>query len=289
MRSIVIGASGQVGSELYEYLSLDKDNHVFGTSYSSHVNFVTSVVDITNYKEVTELISALHPDIIYLPAAVTNVDLCSEKPEETYHVNVLGIKNVVDAIGSRPIKLVYFSSDFVFDGIEGFYSEDAIPNPINEYGRQKLLAEHYIMGHMESFKIIRSNVIFGPDPQNKNFVVKLIENLRAGKVVNIPMDEYGTPTYGPALVETVVDVISKNPKNGIYHVGGSKMISRYKFALEAADVFDCDRRLIKPITSISLGRKALRPLNAGLNCDDGGCFTIDYIQGLRRMAAEVEV
>ena len=288
MKFLVIGASGQVGGSIYRWLRA-KENLCVGTYFqhgmpaSPEENLLP--LDISDRKAVKDIIADNNPEVIFLPAAHTNVDQCQETPRDTEKINILGPKNVVDAAGARQI--VFFSTDFVFNGQEGHYDEDALPDPINAYGFQKLMAEHYIMSNAVDYKIIRTNVVYGPEMQGKNFVTRLIENLRKGNEATIPKDEYGTPTYGPELAAFAIKLAASSHPNGIYHVSGNQLVNRYKFALEAAKVFDCDVRLVKPIVSSDLKRPALRPLNAGLQSKKVDQLS-GYVEGLRKMKVSYE-
>lgn len=264
MNILVIGASGQVGGAIFNKLKdslIYKDIIINGT-YSSFKGEEFYFLDISNRKMVETFLEKMSPDIIFLSGAVTNVDLCEEKPEETYKVNVLGVKNIID-LASTNCRIVFFSTDFIFNGEKGLYIESDVPSPISQYGHQKLLAEHYVAAQAQHFNIIRTNVVYGPEKQNKNFAARLIKNLRDNKEVTVPQDEFGTPTYGPDLAERAIDIALHKP-NGIYHVSGSQLISRYRFALEVADIFGYDINLIKPVNSVDLKRPAKRPLSAGL-------------------------
>jgi dTDP-4-dehydrorhamnose reductase len=160
--------------------------------------------------------------------------------------------------------LIYFSTDFVFDGNEGLNDENSQPNPINEYGHQKLLSEIYIQNNLNKYAIIRTSSVYGNEEQEKNFICRLLKNLKQNIVATIPKDEQCTPTYNKDISKYAID-IALNHGNGIYHVVGPQLTNRYKFALDAARIFGFDTNLIKPILSSDLKRAALRPLNAGLS------------------------
>lgn len=280
MNVLVIGASGQVGSALCA--AHTSEDFVCGTYLSTETN--GTKLDVAHRAEVGKLFASLEePDVVYMPAAIANVDFCEKQPAETWKTNVLGVKNVVDMIKGSEIIFVFYSTDFVFDGKEGLYSEDSLPNPINEYGRQKLIAEHYIASNLENYYIIRTNVVYGPDPQKKNYVVRAMENLRAGNVVTAPVDEWGTPTYSPDLAHISIDLAKSGQPSGIYHVGGLQVVNRYKFTLAAARVFELDERLVVPVPSHTLGRPALRPLNAGLKSTASIPACCGYEEGLVRL------
>ena len=280
MRHLIIGASGQVGEALTKLL-FDKKQEIIGTFFKTPLDRINKlgkifILDITKQNDVERLIADINPDVIYIPAAITNVDYCEQNPKETYAVNVEGITNIINSNKNAKIEplIVFFSSDYIFDGTKGsLYNENDIPNPICEYGKQKLSAEHYIATKSKHFIIIRTCGIFGPETQGKNFVLRLIKNLSEEKEVTIPNDEYGTPTYSPDLVDAVFRVINNignKFKTNVAHViniVGSKRIRRYDFAIEVAKIFNYDVNLIKPINSYDIVRAAKRPLNSGLTVD----------------------
>lgn len=292
MKSLVIGASGQVGSLLVD--ECKKNEHqVLGTfsSYLERNDENHQLLNLGNLKNVTEVINDFHPDLIFLPAAITLVDLCEESPSETRKINVNGVKMVVDLMPPEAT-LVFYSTDFVFDGTEGLYLETDLPNPINEYGKQKLIAENYIFHHCKKFRIIRTNLVYGPDAQGKNFVCRLINNLKNSVKVTIPKDEWVTPTYGPELAAFSVKLAQAELPSSVYHATGPEACSRLRFALEAARTFGCDASLIEPVTSADLVRSAPRPLNGGLrtryqNLEFG--MKVGFKQGLEHMFSCQEV
>lgn len=281
MNALVIGASGQVGGAIFR--KLEALNHPVQGTYHSVKADGLFPLDITKPKQVEEYLSEFAPPShIFIPGAITNVDFCETNSEETYRTNVLGVKNVAD-LANPESRIIFFSTDFVFDGEQGLYSELDLPNPISKYGQQKLAAEHYLATHAKKFTIIRTNVVFGPETQGKNFVTRLIQNLQLEKEVTIPKDEFGTPTYGPALASASIELSD----NGIFHLSGSKLISRYRFALEVAEVFGLRTNLIKPILSADLKRPAKRPLSAGLVSKYTDLTIMDYRDGLIAMKQEV--
>ena len=168
MKALIIGGSGQVGGHLSNKLgNLGKSvvitHHRQATSNSIFL-------DIVSKDKVHQLISEFKPTHIYLPAAATNVDECEKNPDSTFPVNVTGVQNVVEAANHVNARLIYFSTDYIFDGVNGPYNESEPPNPICEYGKQKVCAEHYILSSCKDFLIIRTTVVYGWEQQQKNFV-----------------------------------------------------------------------------------------------------------------------
>lgn len=260
MRVFIVGASGFIGNILLDYFS--KEHQVDGSFYSNPVEGLVHL-DMTDKKFVMDIITSLKPDVIMHPAANPNVEYCEEHQKETWYVNVEGSKNLIESAHDIGAKFVFFSSDYIFDGTEGPYSEEDIPNPINEYGKQKLAVEKLIKDSIENYLIIRTTVVYGWERHGKNFVMAMIRNLNSGKFMKIPYDQIGSPTYADNMVQVVKELV-KLDKIGVYHVAGSDLMNRYAFAKNVADIFELDESLLIPVTTDELGQKAKRPLKAGM-------------------------
>ena len=284
---LIIGASGQVGEHLVRAAS-DAGFEAIGT-YHNHPVLGMQRLDIRSPTEVQSLIAKVRPSVVYLPASLANVDYCELHPEEGYAANVVGVRNVVQCVNDVEAKLVYFSSDYIFDGKTGPYYEDDPANPICEYGRQKLIAEHYVALHARDYLIVRTTVVYGWERQGKNFVYRLLNTLKAGQVLRVPVDQVGSPTYAPNLARAVVELAISNTK-GVYHVVGPERVNRYGFACEAASVFGLDDSLIQAVATNELEQAAPRPLNAGMMVEKADAVLtvplIGYRGGLRAMASE---
>jgi len=246
------------------------------------------VLDITNAKSVAALLKQLRPDIVYLLASLTNVDYCELNPGEAYKINVVGTCNVVRSTNDNGAMLVYFSSDYVFDGLSGPYVETDLARPISEYGRHKLLSEHYIALYAMKYLIIRTTVVYGWESQGKNFIQRLIARLTNGEHIQVPVDQVGNPTYAPNLAEAVIEMADKGVE-GLFHVAGPRLASRYEFALAAASAFKLNPVLIEPVSTLELEQPAPRPLKAGMIVDKAQGLLktrlIDYMEGLAVMAS----
>ncbi|MEK7850587.1 MAG: sugar nucleotide-binding protein, partial [Deltaproteobacteria bacterium] len=159
-------------------------------------------------------------------------------------------------------KMVYISTDYVFDGENGPYREDDAPNPLGYYAWTKLEGEG-ITAFTPHNLIIRTTGVYSADPDSLNFVMQVIKRLGAGESMRVPSDQYGNPTLADNLAEGIMALLTL-VKTGIYNVAGSDFMDRYSFALLIADVFGLDKTLVSPIDTRSLGQKAKRPLRAGL-------------------------
>jgi len=286
-RHLIIGASGQVGEHLALAASL-AEFETLGTYYSHPVEGMQQL-DIRNRSDVQSLLTTVRPAVVYLPASLTNVDYCEMHPEKGYAANVIGVCNVVQAVNDIGARLVYFSSDYIFDGKAGPYHEDDPANPICEYGQQKVIAEHYVALHACDYLIVRTTVVYGWERQRKNFVCRLLSALEAGNILRVPVDQVGNPTYTPNLAQAVIELVCSGAK-GVYHVVGPERVNRYEFACEAARAFGLDASLVKGVPTCELGQVAPRPLNAGMVAKKAAnelkISLVGYKEGLTMMASE---
>ncbi len=270
MSILIIGVSGFVGSYLHK--SLAKGNEVIGTFYhrQPELEGLSSeefrYLDVTNRESVEGLISQTKPSTIILTSALTYVDYCEGHKKEAYNINVSGTTNVVSMAKKTGAKLVFFSTEYVFDGKDGPYAEIDLPNPINYYGQTKLEAEKVIIENLLDYLIIRTTIIYGYQKDGKNFIMQLIQKNKDGQIMNVPIDQYGSPTFRDNLGEVTIELIRKD-KRGIYNVVGPEVINRYDFSILATEIFGLNKDLIMPKTTLELGQAALRPLKAGLKID----------------------
>lgn len=264
MSTLVVGASGLIG---YEFFRQNKNRDDWYFTYNTHKlqNFIQ--LDATNYDEVSNIVNKFKPTVVILPAALSNVNLCEVEQERAYKNNVGIVKNFIRSLDkSTHKKIVFFSTDYLFDGTKGPYSEDVSPNPINFYGKLKLMCEREIISSQIDYLIIRTTVVFGWEMQRKNFLYQVIDTLKDNREFVVPNDQYGNPTYVKDLVYATQWLLEKG-YSGVYNVVGNEYINREMFAKKIALFFGLDQNLVigKP-TSYFKG-VAPRPLLGGLTND----------------------
>jgi len=277
---LVTGGSGLLGSKLVGELS--GKCRVFA-SYNIHPwAYCDFPLDVTNRVDVQHLINKISPDVIVHTAALTGVDYCESNKREAWAVNVEGTRNIVEAgktVGSR---IVYISTDYVFDGGKGAYTEDDHPNPLDYYGETKLEGERVVQ-ELDDYVIARTSVLYGWHSR-PNFVTWAIGELKQGRRINIVRDQFNSPTLADDLAEVVLNLIETG-EAGVFHVSGSERISRYDFTKKIAEVFELDETLINPVTSDELDWIAERPLDSSLDVSkvSGIRSPLGVVAGLRRM------
>ena len=191
---LIIGSSGQVGEHLMRVAS-DAGCETVGT-YHSYPMPGMRQLDIRSSSAVRSMIEDLSPEAVHLPASMANVDQCEICPDEAYQTNVSGVCNVVRSANDVGAKVVYFSSDYIFDGKAGPYGEEDPANPTCEYGRQKLAAEHFVAMYAQDYLIVRTTVVYGWERRDKNFISRLINTLQGGQTLKVPMDQIGNRLKG---------------------------------------------------------------------------------------------
>lgn len=263
MDVLVIGASGLVGGSMLRNLP-PLFNAIGSALRNVHPGLIR--LDMTRREDVFVALERLRPEVVVLCAALTNVDYCEEHPREAERINVEGTRNVAAACTRFGARMVYISTDYVFDGEHGPYSEDDVPNPINVYGRTKLEGELITLNAMDDALVLRTTGVYGYDPDSKNFVMQLLDASATGRRRAVPMDQYATPTLVREIVRATARLLQRS-KGGVYNVVGKDLVSRYEFALRVCGVLGIDEDLIVPRTTAELGQSASRPLKCGLGAE----------------------
>jgi dTDP-4-dehydrorhamnose reductase len=200
---------------------------------------------------------------------LTHVDYCEDQPELAKRINVLGPRMVAEEARCRGAKLVFYSSEYIFDGADGPYAEDAPPNPLSVYGRAKLAAEQAVRELLEDALIVRTTVVFGWDRQSKNFAMQIFDRVRKGLEMTIPEDQLGSPTWAEYLANASVALVNKEV-NGVVNVAGRDTVPRTEFARALVVLFGGKPEWVIPVSTRSLGQKAARPLRGGLRTQKVG-------------------
>ncbi len=246
MKILGTGLSGLVGTRLIELLS---------SEYNFEDLSLATGIDITNKEQVFQKIKDSNAPVVLHLAAKTYVDGCEEdkifaKFGEAWKINVEGTRNIVDACSKASKKLIYFSTDFIFDGRNpptGGYTEEDIPDPINWYATTKYEGEKIINRSNLNWTIIRLAYPYRANFVKKDFVRSLIQKLQAGENLKMVTDHVMTPTFIDDIA-LALDVLIKENALGIFHVVGSQFVTPYEAAIKIADFFNFDKSLISTTT-----------------------------------------
>ncbi|MEO8447891.1 MAG: NAD(P)-dependent oxidoreductase [bacterium] len=295
MKILLTGANGLLGQAITSIFTRETEDTLILTSVEEKVfldyGHKYATLDITKKDDVKDLIDFHSPDVIINCAAFTNVDKCETEREFTWKINVDGVKNLIIAARRNNSKIIHFSSDYVFDGKNGPYTEDAVPNPISFYGRQKLASENALVTSDLPYTIIRSLVLYGIGNNIKpNFALWMIDMLKKNSPIQVVTDQVSNVTIIDDLAYGTLKIIERNC-SGIYNIAGSDILSRYDFAMKACEVFKLNKELVMPITTAMLNQPAPRPLKSGLTTfkmeSELGFKPMDSLEGLRLLKVQL--
>ena len=266
-RIIITGSNGMLGQRTVEFYSSNENVELLATSVEEK-----SVIDSVEYLEcdiksrecIKKLIYNYCPDFIIHTAAFTNVDLSEKLREDAWRINVKGVEYIAEAARAIDAQIIHISTDYIFDGKNGPYHENDIPNPIGYYGRTKLASENALRISGTLFTILRTNVLYGIARNSRpDFVRWVVNSLSQKEKISIVKDQINNPTFIDDLVQAINKIIEFK-KTGVYNIGGKEFLSRLEFTKRIAEFFNLDKNLITPITTEELNQPARRPLNSGL-------------------------
>lgn len=259
---IVTGASGYVGSNLIKFLK-GAEYDVYGVTSKEMREEKIYRLDLIDSQKLLDVLNLLKPNVIFHTAALSSLSECEKNPELAMRINVEATRNIIDAIRNvnLDIKLVFLSSDYVFDGRKGNYNEDDAVNPQTFYGKTKMLSESDVKKYLENYIICRTANIYGKGGIFFNFVLAALEK---NKTIDVYDDVFYTPTYIDYLLDSLRQLIEIGYK-GVIHIAGSERVSRYDFALKMAEILEKDKTLIRPIKQ-NRERKLIAK-DSSLNCE----------------------
>ncbi len=272
----IFGIGGLTGSKL---ATIGKEDYEIFGSYNLRnpkFSFLKSTkLDITNFNKVQDIILKIKPDIVINACALNNVDYCEKHQNEAKIINVDFIQELHKLSKSKNFKLIQLSTDSIFDGTQKSpYVENDKANPINIYGKTKLLGEKIILENPQNL-VVRASVLYGWIPKflsslnsssmkPTNFGQWLINKLKSNETVEIITDEISSPIIADDFAKSIIHLI-KNEENGIFHSAPPLQISRYDFSIKLAKILDLDSKLIQPTTNLKLGRNVETGFNKCLD------------------------
>lgn len=263
MKIIVVGASGLLGGNCLQHFT-EQGCEVIGT----HLSFATDKTvyyntlapndsanfDIINY----------NPDVIVHCGALTHVDYCEQNIEESYEKTVQSTLNLIEVSKNANARLVYISTDYVFDGTKGPYQETDTVNPLNIYGKHKLEAEEAVLSSLKDALVLRVTNVYGDEARGKNFVARIIQQCvdQQKLTLKLPYDQYANPTNAWDIAAAML-LLLQNNHYGIFHIGSTDYMNRVELAQRVLSYFPQAEYDLIPIDTTSLNQPAARPLNGG--------------------------
>lgn len=298
-RILITGANGLLGQKLinlygqqagYEVLATGRGAYRLKAKYP---NVDYSTMDITNNDEVQSVIAFFKPDAVIHTAAMTNVDECELNQEACTAQNVQATQHIAQACSANKAFLLHISTDFIFDGLNGPYDENATPNPISFYGKSKLLAEQIVQQLQVPWAIARTVLVYGiaEDMSRTNIVLWVKASLEAGKTIQVVNDQWRTPTLAEDLAQGCY-LIVKGKHQGIFNISGEEMMTPYDMAIATAEYFGLDKSLIKMADASTFTQPAKRPPKTGFIIDKAkntlGYQPTPFIKGLEILQQQLE-
>jgi dTDP-4-dehydrorhamnose reductase len=262
-RVVVIGASGQLGRALSAAL---RQSFEVLEAVRSEPQAGQLRVDLEELDGMRQAIRSARPAWIVIAGAYCNVDGAETERERCLRVNVEGPRAVASCARELGAGVVYYSTDQVFDGTRPAHRELDPVNPLNHYAVSKAQGEAAVAAEApERHLIIRTAWLYGPDPTRRNFALRLVDRLSAGRPARIPSDQWGTPTYTEDVAAVTRWLMERN-RHGTFHAAGPDCVDRVSLARRICAVFGLDEAGLIPIPTAQLGQAARRPLRVRLDC-----------------------
>lgn len=297
MRLLITGANGLLGQKLSSLLQ-NRGIDFLATSKAVNRNpelsdpFFKSL-DVTNLEELTEIVRDCKPSAIINTAAMTNVDQCEHDRDGCWRMNVTAVENLIQTCQRFQAKLIHLSTDFIFDGLNGPYSEEDEPNPVSYYGESKLEGERLIQESGIDWAIIRTILVYGvtPNMSRSNIILWVKESLEEGKRLKIVNDQWRTPTLAEDLAAGCW-LVAENDGKGIFHISGNEMLTPFEMAWKTAEFFNLDSSLIEMVDSTTFSQPAKRPPKTGFEIKKAkevlGYVPHSFEEGLSILKSQLE-
>ena len=263
---LITGGSGFVGQNLAKFFS---PRRPVVTTYLSHPPPTDTAaqafrLDVTEPESVLSVFERVAPEVVIHAAGNKNVRFCEDHPEEAHRINALGTQNVARACRRLGARMIYVSTDLVFDCARGNYGEGERPRPTLSYGRSKLDGERLAREELnDDVAVCRSGGVYG---QGSPLLRWLSAEIEAGRTVECFTDVFNTPTYVENLAEMMEAIISKRLA-GVFHTAGRQRVSRYEFFRAYADAFGLDAGLLAPVSAAGLKERLLLQDDSSLSVE----------------------
>lgn len=298
---LVTGANGLLGQKLIGLLRNDISVELIGTGKGASRlpeswagSYTWMELDITDREEVLEVFAATKPDSVIHTAAMTQVDDCEKDREGCRILNVDAVKYVIEACEKQDSHLIHLSTDFIFDGEDGPYTEEAVPNPVNYYGETKLEAENLLLASNIRWAIVRTVLVYGiaQDMSRSNIILWVKKSLEQRKTIQVVNDQWRTPTLAEDLAEGCI-LIMKKGATGIFNISGADFLTPYDMAIQTAEYFGLDKSLITESDSKLFTQPAKRPARTGFNIDKAkkelGYSPKSFLAGIGILAKQLKL
>jgi dTDP-4-dehydrorhamnose reductase len=271
MNVLITGSNGLLGQKLVSYC-VRNNIHFVATSSGKNRNPALKEeyyesLDITDAQAIAQLVQEIQPTHIINTAAITNVDACELEQDLCYQVNVQAVQYLFDICKAKAIHFQQLSTDFVFDGVKGNYSETDEVNPLSFYAKSKVLSENILLSSSyKNWSIVRTIIVFGTGHKlsRSNIVLWAREALMKGEVLTIVDDQFRAPTWADDLAIGCMLILQKE-KRGIYHISGPDTFSIFELVQKIAAFKEVSMKSVVRTSSDNLNQTAKRPPKTGFD------------------------
>lgn len=295
MNVLITGANGFLGYYLVQQL-LDQEFNVIASGkgecrlpFTTRGNFTYVQMDFTDPYRVHDVFEKFHPEMVVHAGAMSKPDECELQQWQAYLVNVEGTVTLLMNAAEWKSFFIFISTDFVFDGERGMYTEEDSPAPVNYYGKTKQEAEEAVKEYEFDWAIVRTVLVYGKPAFGRSNILTIVkEKLENGETYNVVDDQIRTPTYVEDLARGIVQIIQKKA-TGIFHLSGKDILTPYQMACGVADHLGLDKNLINRVTAAHFTQPAKRPPKTGFIIDKAktqlGFDPISFDEGLKKTFA----
>lgn len=271
---LITGANGLLGQKLVKLISEQQGYALIATGRGDNrlpytAGYVYQSMDITDYDQVNMVMQSYHPDVVIHAAAMTNVDQCESEQEKCWELNVTATHLLIDAAEAIDAFFIHLSTDFIFDGEAGPYTEADEPNPVSFYGQSKLAAEELLYERDKlRWAIARTVLVYGLgyNMSRSNIILWVKQNLSKNKPLRLVTDQVRSPTLAEDLAMGCF-LLAQKEMQGIFNISGKDVLTPYDMAMKTAAYFKLDQSLISEADSGNFSQPAKRPPKTGFIID----------------------
>lgn len=273
-RILITGSNGLLGQKLVKLLSQKDDIELIATARGNNrlqnqEGYIYHTLDISQKTEVTSIIQQYKPQVIINTAAMTQVDDCETEQEQCWQLNVKAVEYLAEEASKMNAFLIHLSTDFIFDGKEGPYKEEAKASPISYYGESKLASEQLLSNYTGlHWAIVRTVLVYGiaENMSRSNLILWVKKSLEEEKTIYVVDDQWRTPTLAEDLAMGCYLIATKEAK-GVFNISGKDLLTPYDMAIKTANYFDLDKKLIVRTDASRFQQTAQRPPKTGFILD----------------------
>ena len=294
MKILITGSNGLLGQKLVTLFNRRSIPYLAtgrGVNRNSEAHSYQTV-DLLNTVQIEQVMAEYGPEVVIHTAAMTQVDQCETDQELCWKLNVEVVESLINVCKNHNVHLIHLSTDFIFDGESGPYSEQDQANPVNYYGTSKLAAEQKLQSSDIAYAIVRTILVYGINPNlsRSNIILWVKESLEEEKEIQVVDDQFRTPTLAEDLAEACL-LVAQQKAQGIYHISGKDLLTPYDMAMITAEYFNLDKKLIKRTDSTNFTQPAKRPLKTGFKLDKArkelGYDPHSFAEGLAMVASQL--